>query len=89
MNSLGIQDRQKILKEMFADGIRKILRKKRFSQKYLAYACELSQPYISRILDCQTNPTMSTMQKIAESLDCTVLEILEIGKNFKRPTGEG
>lgn len=77
------KSRQKIYDEeglsLLAINLKEVRKKKGFTQEELAYESEITLSQIARIETCKSNPTVSTMFKIARTLNVSVSELF----NFK------
>lgn len=65
----------------FAEHLKSIRKKKGFTQEMLAYESGLSLSQIARIETATINPTLSTVFKIARTLDIPISELFD----FKLP----
>jgi transcriptional regulator with XRE-family HTH domain len=54
----------------FSDQVRLLLHYRQWTQEALALASDLHQPLISRILRGSVWPTLTTLHRIAQALDC-------------------
>ncbi|MBO6086802.1 helix-turn-helix transcriptional regulator [bacterium] len=61
--------------------IKAIRKKCNISQEQLAEMTNLNQRTILRVENGQTLPTLDTLNKIAEKLDCNILDFLSISKS--------
>ncbi len=66
---------------LLAKKLKEVRTKKGFTQEELAYESELTLSQIARIETMKTNPTVSTIFKIARTLDVNVGELFD----FKLP----
>lgn len=66
---------------LLAKKLKEVRTKKGFTQEELAYESELTLSQIARIETMKTNPTVSTIFKIARTLDVNVSELFD----FKLP----
>ena len=64
--------------EALGERIRFLRTKKGFSQQKLAELADLSYKYIGEIERAQQNPTIQTLQKIADGLEVPLLELVHI-----------
>ena len=60
-----------------ARNVRKARTERKLSQLQFAMDCDISLELLSMIEREKTNPRLSTMQKIAAYIGCTVSELLE------------
>jgi len=49
----------------------------RLSQESLAHAAGLDRTYVSQIERCVSNPSLQSLQRIAEALDLDLIELLQ------------
>jgi transcriptional regulator with XRE-family HTH domain len=66
---------------LLAKRLKEIRAEKGFTQEDLAYESDIALSQIARIETCRINPTVSTIFKIARTLDIPVSELF----NFKFP----
>lgn len=64
------------LNKIFADNLRKKRKEKNLSQEELADLCELHRTYIGSVERGERNITLSTLERIADSLNIDVCELL-------------
>lgn len=64
------------LNKVFAQNLRKKRKEKNLSQEDLADLCELHRTYIGSVERGERNITLSTLERIAESLNIDVCELL-------------
>lgn len=69
---------------LLAEKLREVRKKKGFTQEDLAYESGLTLSQIARIETRKINPTVSTMFKIARTLDVPVSELFEFKLSIKR-----
>lgn len=69
-----MEDKQKL--EIIATNIRKFRAINRFSQEKLAECANLSQQFVCAIEKCKVNPSILTMDRIANALDVTVNDLI-------------
>jgi transcriptional regulator with XRE-family HTH domain len=67
---------QKIL-EQFGNSVRETRLKKGLTQEKLAYKADLSANYLGRIERGQVNPTLETIEQIANALGCSISELVD------------
>ena len=65
--------------KLLATKLKEIRAKKKYTQESLAYESGITLSQIARIETCKINPTVSTMFKIARTLNIQVSELF----NFK------
>ena len=75
MKRKQIFDEAGILK--FALQLKKVRKEKGFSQEELAYSSGLALSQIARIETARINPTLSTIFKIAKTLDVELKELFD------------
>lgn len=63
--------------------IKGIRKKHKISQEQLAEMTNLNQRTVLRVENGQTLPTLDTLYKIAENLDCSILDFLSISMSRK------
>ncbi len=63
-------------KELFGNNIKKIRRRKKFTQKELAKKVRVSQARISQVENPDYRPTMKVYEKVAKALGCSVEELI-------------
>lgn len=68
------------LKILFSNGLKIRMRGLGFNQAKIARESKVSAKYISELLDGRRNPTSNQMEKIAEALGCTAMDLLDIGE---------
>jgi transcriptional regulator with XRE-family HTH domain len=66
--------------ELFGQNVRKERIKRKMSQATLANQADLHRTYIGMIERAEKNITLLNAQKIAESLQITVIELLKNGE---------
>ena len=59
------------------ENLRKLRLKKNFSQGDLAKKLEVDRAYISNIENGRMNPTLSTLEKIAQALKVSIKELVD------------
>ena len=59
------------------ENLRKLRLKKNMSQGDLATALSVDRAYISNIENGRMNPTLSTLEKIAEALDILIKDLVK------------
>ena len=62
-------------KELFDNNIKKVRRRKKFTQKELAKKVRVSQARISQVENPDYRPTMKVYEKVARALGCSVEEL--------------
>jgi len=76
-------ERQKIYDidglQLLANSLKAVRKKKGYTQEQLAYESEITLSQIARIETVKSNPTVSTIFKIARTLNISVSELF----NFK------
>ena len=68
------------LRYTFSSGIKNRLKDLDMSQVSLSATCNLSTKSICEILDFNRNITINNIEKIAESLGCTALDLIKLGE---------
>jgi len=68
------------LSDIFGFGIRSRMAGLCMSRKKLSNDSGISEKIVGRICDGRHNPCMDTMEKIAEALGCTAIDIIEYGE---------
>ncbi len=63
-------------KELFDNNIKKIRKRKKFTQKELAKKVRVSQARISQVENPDYRPTMKVYEKVARALGCSVEELI-------------
>ncbi len=63
-------------KELFDNNIKKVRRRKKFTQKELAKKVRVSQARISQVENPDYRPTMKVYEKVAKALGCSVEELI-------------
>ena len=63
-------------KELFDNNIKKVRRRKKFTQKELAKKVRVSQARISQVENPDYRPTMKVYEKVARALGCSVEELI-------------
>jgi transcriptional regulator with XRE-family HTH domain len=78
-----VKERQKIYDrdglQLLANSLKAVRKKKGYTQEQLAYESEITLSQIARIETVKSNPTVSTIFKIARTLNINVSELF----NFK------
>ena len=74
MNNLNILDK---IYEQFGNNMKRIRTKKKMSQGDVARALEVDRGYISNIENGKKNPTIATIQKLANALGVSANELLK------------
>ena len=69
------------LNELVAINLRLLRRARGLSQEELAEICGLHRTYVGAIERCERNITLSTLEKLAESLDVSPLILLQSPSN--------
>lgn len=72
-------EREVFLKELGRQ-IAKWRRKKKISQRELAFRCDVDKPSITRIERGNTNPTSITLQKLSEALNVPISSFFSFQK---------
>lgn len=70
-------------KEFFirlGEKIRKLREEKDYEQKAFAFDCDIGRTQLYMIESGKTNPRLLTLMKIAQGLDISISELLNIGK---------
>ena len=71
--------RQKIYDEegliLLANKLKEVRKRKGFTQEQLAYESDITLSQIARIETCKSNPTVSTIFKIARTLNISVSDL--------------
>jgi len=70
-----IFDRQGL--QAFADQLKKVRKQKKMTQEDLAYQSDLSLSQIARIETARINPTLSTVFKIARTMEVELKELFD------------
>jgi len=70
-----IFDRQGL--QAFADQLKKVRKQKKMTQEDLAYQSDLSLSQIARIETARINPTLSTVFKIARTMEVELKEMFD------------
>jgi transcriptional regulator with XRE-family HTH domain len=65
------------LYKIVGNNIRSLRLQKGISQSKLGCMCEFEKSTISRLETRRTNPTLSTLRKIADALDVSICSLLE------------
>ena len=65
------------------DYIKRIREAKDLSQKEVAMACKMDMGNYSRIENSKTDPSFSTVVKIAKALDVDLPELFNVDKDYK------
>ncbi|ELR72106.1 hypothetical protein C900_01848 [Fulvivirga imtechensis AK7] len=60
--------------------IRKLREEKEYEQKAFAFDCDIGRTQLYMIESGKTNPRLLTLMKIAQGLDVSISELLNIGK---------
>jgi transcriptional regulator with XRE-family HTH domain len=68
-------DRQGL--QAFADQLKKVRKQKKMTQEDLAYQSDLSLGQIARIETARINPTLSTVFKIARTMEVELKELFD------------
>lgn len=68
--------KEKALPKAFGLALKKLRLEAGYSQLALAKACKLDRTYISLMERGARQPTISTMYKVAEALEVTVLQLI-------------
>ena len=63
--------------EKLGSNLKRIRTKKGISQGVIAKELKVSRGFISTIENCKTNPTLSTIKKLAKALGVSVNELLK------------
>ena len=83
MKKQKVKERQKIYDrdglQLLANSLKAVRKKKGYTQEQLAYESEITLSQIARIETVKSNPTVSTIFKIARTLNINVSELF----NFK------
>ena len=65
------------ISEQFGNNMKRIRTKKKMSQGDIARALEVDRGYISNIENGKKNPTLATIQKLANALGVSANELLK------------
>jgi len=60
----------------FSENVRHEMERGKWTQKDIADACGWTQPDVSKLLGCKSNPTLSTMQAVADALGLPLHQLL-------------
>lgn len=60
----------------FSENVRNAMKQGEWTQQDLAEACGWTQPDVSKLLNCKSNPTLTTMEAVAEALGLPLYELL-------------
>lgn len=74
---------KKELQIAIGERIKKLRESKKIQQQDIAAACNIEKSNLSRIEAGNTNPTIYTLSKIAQRLNVTLSELLNIEKTKK------
>lgn len=75
--------KNKYEKNIFGLALEFTLKKKKLEQKQFAEMVDTDQGNISGYITGRTSPTFRKMCKIADALECNIVEFLRIGENLK------
>lgn len=64
------------LQRQIAKNVKRLRKGKKLSQLDLALLADCSRNQVSRIENCEVNPSLLFLTKLAESLNTTVLELI-------------
>jgi transcriptional regulator with XRE-family HTH domain len=64
-------------RERLARNVRRLARRKRMSIEHLADFAEISRATLWRLLACMHNPTLRTLVKLANALECSPKDLLD------------
>lgn len=77
-----------MLIQLFGTILREIRTKKGISQEKLAEYCDLDRTYISLLERGLRQPTLTTIFKLAESLEISPSELIQLTEKRMKETGE-
>lgn len=66
------------IRQRLAQNMKRLRKAKGLSQEALAHDADLHRTYISGIERCVRNPTITIVAKIANTLDATIAELLDV-----------
>ena len=67
----------------FRTNLRTALRVKQMSQNELAYAIDTKGPYVNRVLQGHTTPSLDQCEKLAHALGFPLVALLQAPKDFE------
>ena len=62
--------------------IKEVLKEKGLTSVWLASQIGITQPNMSNIVSCKTNPSLDTLERIAEALNVSIIELFEPESEF-------
>jgi transcriptional regulator with XRE-family HTH domain len=60
-----------------AENIRRLRKKKRWSQERLAFEAEIHRVFVGRIERCEQSPSLSTLEKISSAFGISLQELFD------------
>ena len=60
----------------FSENVRTEMQRGKWTQQDIADACGWTQPDVSKLLSCKSNPTLSTMEAVADALGLPLHQLL-------------
>lgn len=60
----------------FSSNVKDAMKRAAWTQQDLATACGWTQPDVSKLLSCKSNPTLTTMESVAKALGLPLYQLL-------------
>lgn len=76
--------RESVILKCLADNVRELRQRCELSQEALAVRTDIQQTEISKIENRRSNPTILTLERLAEAFDVAVPDLLQPGAVKKR-----